>query len=649
MKENIKKYARKPLVLAFTSLSVIGLLYLLGQYWVLTLLLPLIFVFTVKFPKILSSFASRYLASLLFVYGLLQIGAVIQFFLFPDSNFTALAVITLVLSSLLIGILRSDTINKYRSFNLVNRLDVYALLCALVFVVPMSVFATSSSETLAFLGGIQGVDGVNHFIFTSLLSVSQHLDYSIGSYYPKGFHIATAFLQTGIGIDAGSSTWLSSSRNYFIQYVVLGGALLYGLYYLFASLLSSVLSKKVSVFVYLGASLAIGLTVSLFFLTNFVYNGFLSYFYICLTIVFGIIYLLDSTSTDIKEANYRDKQKVLISFLILVLGASMSWPLLTPILLLTAFLYFIYIFKAVRKKIFSLNNLAIVILVVLNLTSLYMQLKFAGSDSAEGVSLTGGLTIFHTSLLLAGIVTFVFLVYRANINERLKLVLQQIFLPIIAFVVVFALSQYLLLGEVRYYAIKTSFLLEILLVVLMIAGITIVMTHESAKSWYYIFSIPVVAIGIIGGLIAVSGNPLQDLRNIARPITGVALPANFEQDTRELTSAVSEGLVDASNAVTMHVSESGNLYTHMQDYYWSIAMSYDGSYNGFKSLNCGDEIYKILFKQDFSVAVQRELKDKINECIQLAAINDKKYYIVTDDASEKLMKNIFTQQNVVFE
>jgi len=649
MKKNIKKYLQKPLILAIVAIFVMVILYFIGQLWAISVFLPLVFVFTIKFPKILSSVLSRYVVSLLFVYGLLQISAIIQFFVFPTSRFTTLAVIVAILSVLLITILKSDKLNTYRLSSIVNRIDIYALICAAVFVLPVSLFLTSSNEALAFLGGLQGVDGVNHFIFTSLLSVSQHLDYSIGSYYPKGFHIASAFLQNGFGINAESSTWVSNARNYFFQYVVLGGALLYGLYYLFAGLLQAIgLKKEIHAFVYLGASLAIGVAVSLFYLSNFVYNGFLSYFYICLTIVFGIIYLLDTTSSEVTEKHFKDKQKALVAFLLLCIGASMSWPLLTPILLLTAFVYFIYIFKAVRRKIFSIDNIVIVVLVFVNLISLYMQLKYAGSDSAEGVSLTGGLTVFHMPFVLAGIVTFAVLVYKAGLNERLKAVLQQIFLPLIAFVVIFALSQYFLLGELRYYVIKTSFLLEILLVVVMVAGIALVVAQEKAKNWYYIISIPVIAVSLVGGLIAISGNPLQDLRNIARPVTGVAMPAHFEEDTSELTEIASEALVDSSNAITMHVSESGKLFTHMQDYYWSIAMSYDGTKSGFKSLNCGDEIYKHLFKQDFGVAAQEELVGRIDGCIELAAQGDKSYYIVTDDSSEKYLKSLFTQSNVVF-
>jgi len=649
MKENIKRYIKQPVITGVTAIAVMVLLYFFDQLWAISLFLPLVFVFTIKFPNILNSLLSRYVASLLFVYGLLQISAIVQFFVFPTSRFTTLAVIVAILSVLLIVILRSKKLNTYRLSTIVNRIDVYALICAAVFVVPVGIFLTSSNEALAFLGGLQGVDGVNHFIFTSLLSVSEHLDYSIGSYYPKGFHIATAFLQNGFGINAESSTWVSNARNYFLQYVVLGGALLYGLYYLFASLVQCISSKKeLHVFVYIGASLAIGVAVSLFYLSNFVYNGFLSYFYICLTIVFGIIYLLDTTSSEVTEKYYKDKQKALIAFLLLCVGASMSWPLLTPILLLTAFIYFIYIFNAVRKKIFSIDNIVIVVLVLVNLISLYMQLQYAGSDSAEGVSLTGGLTVFHMPFVLAGIVIFALLVYRGGLNERIKAVLQHIFLPLIAFVIIFALSQYFLLGELRYYVIKTSFLLEILLIVVMVAALAIVVAKEKSKNWYYIVSIPIIAVSLIGGLIAISGNPLQDLRNIARPVTGVAMPAHFEEDTSELTEIASEGLIDSSNAITMHVSESGKLFTHMQDYYWSIAMGYAGTASGFKSLNCGDEIYKHLFKQDFSDAAQKELVGRIDGCIELAAAGDNTYYIVTDDTSEGYLKSLFTQSNVVF-
>lgn len=648
MDKKINKYIRTPLVLSACAIVIIFGLYAYGQSWALTLLLPLVFVFTIRFPAILRSLLSRYVVSSLFIYGLLQIGSTVQFFTLPQSSFITLAAIVLVLSGLLIGLLRSNSVNRYSKSTIISKTDIFALVCAAIFVIPLLLFLGGSNESLAFLGGLQGVDGVNHFIYISGLSVTQHLDYTVGSYYPKGFHIATAFLENGLGIKTASSTWMSNATNYFVQYIVLGGALLYSLYYLFVSLLNAITPRKVSNFIYLGASLAIGMTISLFFLSNFVYNAFLSYFYICMTIVVAILYLTESSSTGVVHKYYLDKQKTLIVFLLLCVGASMSWPLLTPILLLTAFTYFIYIIKAVRYKIFSINNLIIVVLVIANLASLYMQLKYAASG-ADGVSLTGGLNVFHIAFVLTGIASFLVIVYKTKIREDLKLVLQQVFLPMIAFVVIFALSQYLLLGEVRYYAIKTSFLLEILFTILVVVIIVLAVSAKKSVRWYALFSIPIIGVSVVGGLIAISGNPLQDLRNIARNTTGVALPAHFEEDTRELTHISSSGLVDASNAVTMHVSESGKLFTHMQDYYWSIAMSYDGTTKGLESLHCGDEIYKILFKQDFSVEVQGELITQINTCIEIAKANNKEYYIVTDDVSEVLLKSIFQQKNVVFE
>lgn len=645
---NLKEYIQKPTAVAIISVAVILFLYSIGQAWALTLLLPLLFVFTIKFPSILVSLLSRYITSFLFVYGILQVGAIIQFFVLPQSSFLVLAIIVCILSVLLVAVLKTKKLNTYNKTSVISRMDIFALVCASFFVVPMSIFSASSNEVLASLAGLQGVDGVNHYIYISALSVSQHLDYVVGGYYPKGFHIATAFLENGVGFNTVTSTWSSNIRNYFVQYVILGGALLYGLYYLFSSVVRAIIPKKVSSFVHIGAAISIGIAVTAFYLSNFLYNGFLSYFYICLTIVFGMIYLLDSTPKGIGRASLADKQKLLIAFLIMCIGASMSWPLLTPILLLTAFLYFLYISRPTQKGIININNLIIVFLVLANLVSLYMQLKYSGSDGAVGLSLTGGLTIFHIPFVVAGILALASLIYKSELAVELRVVLQQIFLPLVAFVIIFALSQYLLLGEVRYYVIKTSFLLEILFVVLVAALVVSMVVKDKKSNWYSILSIPIIVVSLVGGLIAISGNPLQDLRNMARNTTGVALPANFKSDTEELTELSSNGLVDASNAVTMHVSDSKNLYTHMQDYYWSIAMSYDGTKDSFKSLNCGDEVYKILFRQDFSPAVQAELIHQINNCIELADKNGKLYYIVTDDNSEIYLKNIFKQENVIF-
>ena len=632
----------KPHLLFFISLLLLSLFWYVGQGWVYVVFVPALFVYTLKFPKILSSFFSRYIASLLLLYGLVQLSSVSLFLLGVDSNFNFVVGVNFILAIGLMMILGVAELTR-KSIVFFNKSDLLSVLAASLVFVPLAILALGPSAWQSYIGGIQGVDGVNHFIFTSILSASQHLDYSPGSYYPSGFHIATAFLQNALGLSAEGSTWAMNARLYFWQYAGLGSVLVMSVMYLMLSILS--MFGRVGIYVKIGCSIALSAAIGIFYVSNFVYNGFLSYFYIIAVIAYGAIYLLDVKKTGLGAYVLTPYQR-LVGMLLITLGASLSWPLLTPVLLLTAALYFIkYVKKQgmVRK---SKELITIAVLCLAHLSAVYFQLRYS-PEGADGISLTGGITVLHTPFILAGLVAFIYLFARVTrISKTYGAVLLQVYLPIMLLVAGLAAFHYFTLGEVRYYAIKTAYLLEIFLVVAIVVSLVIALQRALQRKdveWYSVIVVPFVTLVMIFGLLSLSVNPLQDLRNMGRNYSGIEEPAHFNTDTSRVAALGEAGQLEDNGVLSLHANDEGVLYTHMQGYYWGVVMAYKGGEDiGFERRYCADEVYKILFQQDFSVEMQDILKIKIEECATIESIHGSSLFIVTDKASEAVLRSTFS-------
>ena len=637
--------------IALLAILFTAVLYLIG-FSIFTLpFISLIFVFTLKFPVIFNTFFSRIFISIFLAFALSQVAAYIQLFIFPTSGFNTLGAIFFIASALFVFVMKNVSLHKYRSFiSFVDIKDIGALVCVALFMIPVFVILTHGGiQNLAELGGLQGVDGVNHYMWITSLDIAEHLDYAPGSYYPKGFHIAIAFFQDSIWLDQTENSWLNNVYTYFGQYVVFGSAMLISLYYVFIAFSRQILNeKKITMYAHLGAAIALSVTVTLFIFFNFFNNGFLSYFYIASTIFLAITCLLSLPLNNRLSSLASDERTYLLFlYLLLILGASASWPLLTPPLLLTGMLFFIDDIKIRFSKILSTATFAVIVAVVFNLLAVYLQFKYSTVDNAESVNLTGGLRIFHIGVLAIGLVVLGVFVYSSKLSVYTKKIIQQIVLPMFVLVIGLALMQYFFVGEVRYYTIKTFLILEMIIFAMTIALVSVTLVQKS-KTWYLILTIPVLVIGIFFVVIGLTSNPLEDARNIIRSPTSLEMPAYLTSDSEKVANLGVEGLLVESNSLTLHVSESGKVFTHMQGYYWGDVMSYDASVSGYGALVCSDSVYKILFKQDFSLEAQRALIDKVNECIEFAKDNNSQFYIITDRQSEPQLETIFTQSNVNF-
>lgn len=635
----------KKRLFASTIFIFVGLvLYLFGVTFVLILTIPLVLTFTVRFPAIINSYFSRYIVSTLLFYSVIQVAATIQFFLFPDSNFGILAIIISALTLLLAVVLYSKESVGVKPRSVFNWNDCIAFLCAAIFFVPMLFFVFSSdSVQLVSFGGIQGIDGVNHSAYIAEMNTSQHYVYKVGANYPGGFHIATAFIQNGLGVMQGDTSWLAAARYYIIQYAIFGALLLYGFYYLAISFVS-ILFKKVKLIrtIRLGVALSLGTSIALLFFSSFLYHGFLNYFYICASIVFGLLYLLS------KPWAKQDKLTSATGFIILSLGASMSWPLWTPVVLLSALLYILHEFEFTKRNVFSWKVLLLFLSVGLHLVPIYFQLKYSGSDASQGVNLTGGLRTFHYLLVGASVGGLAIIITGKYVHEAGRQLILQIFIPMFLLLGALLFLQYFTYGEIRYYTIKSALLIEMLAVVLYVATLASMYAQRvRSNSWYSVVFLPLTACIGVALLMAASGNPLQDARSLFRGGTTEEKPAFFDNDITKLSALGEEGKITKANVVSMHVSDTGKLYTHAQAFYWADMMGYTGEIADREAYYCAGDINVNIFAQDFSDASQQKLIQLIRTCALNAKTNNITYYIITDEQSKGRLIELFGTEAIV--
>jgi hypothetical protein len=618
----------------------------LAMYWAgwtlpLAIVLLLLLMLKMRFPRVIDSYLSRFVVSALFVFSAIQIAAMVQFFLLPGSGFNTLAAITTLFLVLMVWAMSKVAgPSDNQTARLASRNDLFALVCMAVFVVPASVFIMMSSSTrLAVTGSTQGVDGANHFAMIADAESAENLDYA-HTYYPKGFHIATAFIQDSLGIHPSSMDWATVIRFYFGQYVILGALLLWSLYYLAASLLTRV-SKKVPDLSKLTVAITIGAVTTLLYLGVFIYNGFLNYFYIISAIAIGAVYLLDSVRTVSERSHPKNKTALATAvFLILTAGVSASWPLLTPPLLMTAALFLLAGQSVSRKFILSGAAAIVGFGFLVHAAPIYFQLVYANTSTDESINLTGGLRVLHIALVLALLGIFWFVVVRQRKPDAVGSiqVLQQVFFPLLLLVLPLMVIQYFLFGEVRYYAIKVLLALEILLVV--VAAVCVVEQYANAQTknvWYMPLVVPTMVVAVALLLLGVNGKPLHEFRSLAWGFSGVTYSPRVIDDIHKVGKLYQEGKVRDFNAITLHANPGGRLTTSPQTFYWVNLISDDGAKDSQKASSCMFRVYVNILRNQS----QQELPNQIKECAAIAKRKGVPFFIVSDEASRERIEHVF--------
>ena len=580
------------------------------------------------YPKSFRTLTSRFLLSMFVVFTSLQIAAAFQFMVLPQSDFSILGIILSLTVACFAFILRSgNKLVNHKKSDLISTADISALIGASMWLVPVALFALLAPlDRLQEVGGLQGVDGVNHFVLISAKSEAEQLGYARGNgFYHGGFHIAIAYVQESLGINQGALEWGDQARLYFMQYAVLGASLLWLLYYLAVTLitfLKSYISKS-------SASITIPILIVapaiLVYLPLFTYNGFLSYFYIIMSIVASLVYF-----TDIKIS----KWKGLFGGLIVAVGASMNWPLLAPAILLAAFLLFIYLNRESHNQLSIVGHMLLIIVAGVHFIPVYFQLVYS-ADATSAINLDGGLYDLNSGVLLLGVLALLFLIKTSTLDSGRKDIIGMSFLPYLLLLVCLIAMQLMLLGEVRYYTLKTSLLVEVLLIpVMAVAAVACMNKFQAGERQYLFAKTPAIVFSIMILASSLSGvNPFEGLRSLARAYSNTPYPAYLKSDVEKVAVLGGQDKIESSNVITLHTNDQGVFYAHSQVFYWAQAMSFDGTHEDYKYLKCGHDIYSNQFTQNFSPRAQQEMISKIKECIYIAKENRRDFYIVTDEKS----------------
>lgn len=647
--------AKKRLLLAAILAAAACILYVVGLKWLVMPVFVGLLAAYLPMPAMLRSGLARVVVGTLLSASILQVAATVQFLVWPASNFVTLTVIASVLHVLLIAVApRSDHtgVVPARRFRWVTTDDALAFTVVLCVLLPFTAIFIGNNSILriAEIGGIQAIDATNHYAGIAEVSEAQHLTYAPGYYYPKGFHIAAGFVQDSLIGQQAELGWRGNVVLYFAQYMVLAVLAAYMWYYLVLSFLVRFTGHVApQLRLRLLAALSLAPVVALLYLLPFIAHGFLNYFYVCATVFAGIIFLLTLKGSLLNkpESLLGDVQSrwQLFAFLLLIFGASVSWPLLVPPLtLIGGLLVMADTAKpfALVRQLWSVRALPVIAGFLLQLVPVYFQLAFSGADASQGINSTGGLRAFHGLILLGGALLMAWLLMRKEIDSATKRLLFAIFMPLFVFIGLLVCMQYFMTGEIRYYAIKSSLLLEMLLVA---AGVALFVQRLAGTKWLankHVVFLPLVPLTIMLLLVSVLVNPLKDVRDLFRDASGQEKPAMFDHDISVFARLGTEGKLHSFNATLLHYSTSEDkFFAHMQIPFWANMMQYSASKLDFKALHCTGALYSNLAFGGGTATEQAALLDKIATCAHAARERGVNYYIVTDEASAPYVSHMF--------
>jgi hypothetical protein len=334
----------------------------------------------------------------------------------------------------------------------------------------------------------------------------------------------------------------------------------------------------------------------------------------------------------------------LLAYFILLFGASATWPLLIPPFLLIGAMFVLPSNLkpgVLIKRLISYKNLPLLAAVLIQFIPVYFQYKYATLSTSADLNYTGGLTEFYPIEILFGLLLIIGLVLFAKIEESFKRLIISIFIPLFMFLAVLAFYQYFTIGEIHYYVIKISWLLEILLFA--VGTAYLVKTFVSSKLYEarYAWFLPVVPLVIILLLISSVDNPLKDLRDLFRHYSNDVIPQYLDQDSNTEVTLGVEGKIKGSNVTALHFNpDQGKYFADMQIPYWADMVNYSGDPQDFKASTCIGNIYYNLAYGKYDVAAQQLLVSQINSCAINARKRGLKFYVVTDPMSEVHVKNL---------
>lgn len=632
-------FIRHPLVWAIIISS---MLYVMGVKWLFMPILIIVLTRYVPYPRPLQSVAARVMASILVYYVTCQIIATLLFIVMPSSNFNIIVALLAVVA-LAIIVLSTPQFTR-RDIVWFSRLDTMWVIVGIVTLVPFAriIGGDDSYYRIAQIGGGQAIDATNHFAYIAEMLEQQRLAYQEGSYYPGGFHLATALIESSFINQQSDIGWRGTTLLYATQYGIMLGLLSFAAVYFIATILGvyRLGNKHFTKLQWLSVSTVFGAGLTTLFFLPLIQHGFLNYIYSIATIMLGCVFLFSKNTFSF----YR-----YAGALVLFYGASVSWPLLIPVLIGMVGVHGLQVMT--RKQVISIVRqpkivFAFIGLLILHSIPIMFQLMFYGGDGSQGINLTGDLKVFRIGTLLLSLVVIGGIILDQKREDEEKAVVISALAPVTIFVAILALMQYFTAGEVRYYTIKTAIFMEMVLYVVVVLVVIQSLTRLPEKmwaKWTVLYLVPILFIATF----AISDNPVASIRNLFRGEASQEKPKFFDADLSIYTRLGAEGKIRDYNSTIVHYNkEDEKFFAHMQIPFWANMMQYDGTDSDRHPLACINKLYVNLNFGGYTKAEQEEFQSILRRCITLSKDRNNTFYIITDKESYNMVEETFGEANV---
>ncbi len=630
----------KPLAIGLALLGLGQVLDFFGFTTLFVLALVYVLAIGLPYPRMLHSLTSRIVAAILLAFSVIQLMGVVQFFVLPSSDFRVLSLLSTLLTFGLVWGLRARL--PKQKLVLWEKKDTAAAVAVLCFVLPFVFlcFAHNNPLKLTSFGGVQSPDGTNHYIAIAEMASTQHLDYRTVQYYPKGFHLASALVMEGLHANQRDLSWVMNARVFVGMYIAWGALLGYLIFYLSCQLLESFAEKRGKKLPMFLLAIGIGPVLSLLYLLPFAYDGFINYYYVSAAVMLGVLYLYEYAPLA-KRADHW----LVVAYLLLAFGVSMSWgPLLVPGILIAPLLYVLpekQLSWATAKRFFTREYIWVDVAFLAQLLPLYLHFKYARLASAQGINALGIIRDFHFGILIVGLAVTLYLVFGAKVVQALRDFSANVLIPFYLLTVALMAVQYLSVGELRYYAIKTAFLLELMLLAVTAALLVYACMQSSLSAIQRWFLVPVVlAVGMFL-VLGVNENPLLTVRQMFRTYTHFPKPQFYDSDTKFYTQLGLAHKLDGTNNEVLHYSAPDHkVFGNSLITNWVNVLQYrtDGDA---ATAKCSSTIFATLAYGTGAPEEQATLLPAIKTCIALAQAHHVPYYIVTDQDSATHLRPLF--------
>ncbi len=617
----------------------LGLLcYLLGFKLLLVPTLLLTMAWLLPMPSIINSWFSRLVMALLMLWSTLAIAAALQLLINRHGGFHLIAIIVVVLTLVLIVLFGASA----RRVRLVSAKDIVALLAAGIFMLPFApiLLGHNSFQQIAKIGSVQIVDATVHYDDLAAETKTQNLDYYHAHYYPRGFHVGSGFMEDSLYGGPRTLSWKANAISYLVHYMFMSMLLGFVLVYLGYGLLALVNPPLVDSVSVISAAGSIGVVAALYLLV-FMNEGFYNYYYICAAILAGALYVLDIAAPKMRDS-LASRRAIdawpVVGYLLITAGASYSWPIFTPAILLTPLILVANGWRSFRLGPVLRNwwNIIVGLAVSAHLLAFYFQVHY---DTKHSLNAGGAIQTFNQPLVLILTVVFVIVLASNRLTTAAKNRLLAVVLPYQVVVLFLLALQYFTTGSAHYYLIKTTMLLEMMLLAVAVVYLVMLLSQMKIGGLLRLLVAPILVLFVVFGTSAMLPQPLHEIRALFRDYSSEPKPPLLDSDTYLVAKLGTEGKLIHYNLSVLHYDPAtDHFYAHAQIGQWANSM-------GNKVTNeygvCFSRQYNALAYGSPGPAQSQEIIAGVKDCAVHAHQAGRTYYLVTDQTSVPKLRALF--------